>query len=344
LPILNRKQLNAKLVEAVQSCGWNVLYSSSLDALPFLIRIYGDDESNSLRIYIWNLSHGGKTRSADEYRIQVKVDRFQQTAGETTLVLGWSDDIEVFGGFDVRKHSGRLGYSSSIQISLETLRKASLNGVSAHDKGNGEIAVGFRPEFFVDYVRNLEALHDFGQSARDLRVLETVIEQVADEKNILNEEDLVHASRRRKSVIRTITQKVRDVSFARRVLTAYGYQCVFCSLQLKLVDAAHILPVAEITSTDYTSNGLAACPLHHRAYDNALITIDASYQTLVNKKRIEHLTDIHYDGGMKQFTQNLRPVIHVPPAVKDRPHKDFIERANKLRGWNKAVSATPASL
>jgi putative restriction endonuclease len=341
LPILDRRKLNAKVIEAVQSSGWNVLYGSPLDALPFTVRMYGEGESYALRIYIWNLSHGGKTRHADEYRIQVKVDRFQQVSGQKTLVLGWSDDIGVFAGFDVRKHSGRLGYSSSIQVSLETLRKATINGISAHDKGNEEMAVAFLPEFFADYVRNLELLHDFGESAQDLRSLEIVIEQVADEEKVVDEAEMNEFSLPRRTVVRTITQRLREASFKRRVLTAYNSRCAFCSLQLKLVDAAHIVPVAQEDSTDNTSNGLALCSLHHRAYDNALITIDESFQTLVNKKQMDYLRSISHDGGMEQFVENLRPVIHTPPSKRDRPNADFIKQANQLRGWTKTKSITP---
>lgn len=318
-----------------------MLYGSPLDALPFTIRMYGEGESHAFRIYSWNLSHGGKTRSRDEYRIQVKVDRFQQVSGQKTLVLGWSDDLGVFAGFDVRKHSGRLGYSSSIQVSLETLRRATINGISAHDKGNREVAVAFLPEFFADYVRNLEPLHDFGESAQDLNSLENVLEQVADEERVFDEGEINRFGAQRRIVVRIITQKVREASFKRRVLTAYNSQCAFCSLQLKLVDAAHIVPVAQEGSTDDTSNGLTLCSLHHRAYDNALITIDESFQTLVNRRKMDYLRSIGHDGGMERFIDNLRPVIHIPPAVRDRPNAANVRQANQLRGWTRPQSTTP---
>jgi putative restriction endonuclease len=341
LPILDRRQIKEKIVEAIQSSGWNVLYGSSLDARPFNIRMYSEGESYALRIYIWNLSYGGKPRNPDEYRIQVKVDRFQQVSGQKTLVLGWSDDIGVFAGFDVRRHSGKLGYSSSIQVSLETLRKATINGISAHDKGNKEIAVAFLPEFFADYVRNLELLHDFGESAQDLQTLESVLEQVADEERVFDEGEINEFSLPRRTVVRTITQRLREASFKRRVLTAYNSQCAFCSLQLKLVDAAHIVPVAQEGSTDNTSNGLTLCSLHHRAYDNGLITIDESFKTLVSKRKMDDLRGIGHDGGMEQFIENLRPIIHIPPAGRDRPNADYIKQANQLRGWTKTQSVPP---
>jgi putative restriction endonuclease len=333
LPILKREQLNAKIVEAVQVCGWNVLFLSGLREHPFRIRIWNDIISHSLSIYSWNLTHGGKNRNPDEYRIQVKVNQFIQDIDFQTLILGWWDEVQVFAGFDIRKHSGPLGYSSSIQVSQETLRKAVLHGISAHDKGNEEIAVTFRPEFFTEYVENLRGLHGFGESLQDLQILESATEEAASGEIQLNESLMEGVSLSRQTIVRTITQRIRKGGFKNRVLTAYGFRCAFCSVQLKLIDAAHIVPVAHEGSTDETANGLALCPLHHRAYDNALITINGKYESNINNSKISYLQSIGHDGGKDKFIADIRPIIHLPPDVKDRPHLDYIKKANQLRGW-----------
>lgn len=181
---------------------------------------------------------------------------------------------------------------------------------------------------------NLEKLHDFGESAQDLKTLETVVERTtADEDFQVNKEDLEEVSEPRRKVVQTVTRKVRQAGFKRRVLTAYSNKCAFCSIQLKLIDAAHILPVAHDESNDYTSNGMALCALHHRAFDNALITINNEYETLVSRDKINTLKAIAHDGGLDNFLEKLRPQIELPPAVNDRPHTTFIEKANELRGW-----------
>jgi len=334
MAILNPKPLRLKIIESVRMCGWNVLFLSDLSRLPINIQIYNEDSSLKLKIYIWNLTHGGYPRSEDEYRIQSKVARFEQAAGYKTLILGWWEDVGVFAGFDIRKHSGAIGYSSSIQVSRTSLLKAARNDFSAHDKGNEELAIAFRPEFFIDYVLNLEKLHDFGESAQDLETLETVVEKTTEDEDFqVNNEDLEEVSEPRKKVIQTVTKKVRQAGFKRRVLTAYSNKCAFCSVQLKLIDAAHILPVAHEESTDYTSNGMALCALHHRAFDNALITINDEYETLVSRNKISDLKAIAHDGGLDNFIENLRPQIELPPSVNDRPHSTFIVKANELRGW-----------
>ena len=335
MAILNRNQLNHKIVEAVEQHGWKVLYLSNIDKSPFHIRILNDNNRFTLKIYMWNLTHGGKKRPADEYRIQLKGTQFEQGADFETLVLGWWDDVGVFAGFDIRKHSGKFGKSPSIQTSQNKLRRAYLNGFSIHNRTNDEIVIAFKPEFFVDYVQNLRSLHDFGLSLTDTQALENIIEQTGNEDFVVNDALIAPISNPRVQITRTITQKVRDNGFQSRILTAYSSKCAFCSIQLKLIDAAHIFPVAEPGSTDHTFNGIALCSLHHRAFDNALITINEKYETLVNESKISWLGSIGHDEGTEKFINNLRPIINVPPTKADRPNINFIKQANELRGWNK---------
>lgn len=321
------------IVHSINDSGWNVLYISDISQHPFLLKIYNNEESYLLRIYIWNLTHGGgAARAVDEYRIQITgVDHFEEKQGEKTLILGWWGDVGVFAGFDYNKHTGKLGFSPSIQIREEFLRKALMNGFSPCNKGNKEIAVAFRPDFFVNYVQTLDQLHSFGTSINDFKVLE----DVADHPMEFNTKDIKKVSKLRQVAVQQINIKLRDTSFKARVLTAYGNKCAFSGLQLRLVDAAHILPVSFETSTDETSNGIALSALYHRAYDRGLVTFNEKYQTVVNTSKINALKKIGYEGGMDKFIKGIRPIINVPPAINDRPNINFIKEANKLRGWKK---------
>jgi putative restriction endonuclease len=319
------------IVQSINDCGWNVIYVKDIYDHPFLLRIYNQTENHLIRIYIWHLTHGGGTaRPRDEYRIQITgVNHFERHAREKTLILGWWSEVGVFAGFDYTKHMGKLGFSPSIQIREEFLRKALLNGFSPCDKGNNEIAIAFRPDFFVNYVQSLEYLHGFGSSKKDFKVLE----EVSDKPLEINTELIEHASRKRKVIITQLSKKLRDVNFQARVLTAYGNKCAFSGMQLKLVDAAHIIPVSYENLTDETSNGIALSALYHRAYDKGLVTINEQYQTVVNSTRLKYLKEIGFDGGMEEFIKVLRPIINVPPAINDRPNVNYIKAANKLRGW-----------
>lgn len=319
------------IVQSINDSGWNVLYVSDISQHPFVLKIYKDEESYLLRIYVWNLTHGGgAARSADEYRIQITgADHFEQKVGEKTLILGWWGAVGVFAGFDYTKHTGKLGFSPSIQIREEFLRKALINGFSPCNKGNNEIAVAFRPDFFVNYVQSLEQLHGFGTSSKDFKVLEEVSERPLE----LNTAIIQPLNKQRQIAVIQLNKKLRDTSFKARVLSAYGNKCAFSGMQLKLVDAAHILPVSYDTSTDDTANGIALSALYHRAYDRGILTFNEKYQTIINTTEMKKLKDIGFDGGMDKFIKDVRPIINVPPSITDRPNINFITEANKLRGW-----------
>jgi putative restriction endonuclease len=242
-------------------------------------------------------------------------------------LIGWWEEAGVFAGFDFRKHLGLPGWSASIQIKEDALRSAYINGFAASDKGNEEIAIAFRPDFFVEYLRNLTSLHDFGQSLQDLQVLEDVVRDLE-----VNDEDISITDYERKSTAVIVKRKLRDIGFRKRVLTAYSYQCAICGIQLKLVDAAHIVPVQE-NGSDETSNGIALCALHHRAYDKGLVAVWDDYSIRLNNQQITKLRKANLDSGSDKFEENLRPIIHLPPSVSDRPHVENLKLANKIRGW-----------
>ena len=185
--------------------------------------------------------------------------------------------------------------------------------------------------FFVEYVRNLESLHAFGESKQDFAILEEVTE-----KEITPNEELIQqVSAPRQTTVQTISKKQRDNSFRARVLRAYNYRCAFSGIQLKLVDAAHIVPVSYETATDETCNGIALSSIHHKAYDKGLITFNEKYQVIFNKKRFINWKEIGLDSGLKRFIGDLRPIIDAPPALSDRPNVIYIKTANQLRGWVK---------
>jgi len=273
---------------------------------------------------------GGAARPEDEYRIQITgADHFEPEPGGKTLILGWWDEAGVFAGFDYRKHSGPLGSSPSMQIREEFLHKAYEHGFSPCNKGNREIAIAFRPDFIIEYIRSLESLHDVGEAPIDFEVLEAV----AADPDSVNDDDLDKVTPLRRSVVASVRRTLRDTSFQSRVLTCYSHRCAMCGLQLELVEAAHIVPVAELTSTDETSNGVALCILHHRAYDKALVAISDDYHVLTSSAEQDRLRDVGHDGGLQDFLAGLRPLILLPPANPDRPNASYLRRGREIRKW-----------
>jgi putative restriction endonuclease len=327
--IFKKKELLYFVSQAVNESGWNIIYLNNKH--PFKVKIFNNTESYFVKIIIYNITHGGgRKRATNEYRIQMKEERLEQEAGYKTLILGYYEPLQVFAGFDLSKHIGTPGYSASFQIKIENLEKASISGFSPYDKGNGEVAIAFRPDFFVEYVCNLESLHTFGESQQDFAILEEVTEK----EIVPNKEIIQQVSVPRQTTVQTICKKQRDNSFRARVLRAYNYRCAFSGIQLKLIEAAHIVPVGIDTSTDETSNGIALSYIHHKAYDHGLITFNERYRIIYNEQEIRKLEEIHLHGGWDKFKRGLRSIVDVPPAVTDRPNVAYVRTANKLRGWD----------
>lgn len=328
---LSRREILERLVEAVYASGWNVLYNMRASDRPFKLHLYKGNESLRLRVYLWNISHGGGyRRPTDEYRIQVHVPRFESEPDWKVLVLGWWETGKVFAGFDYFKHQGDLGKSPSLQIKLIALEQAAINGFAPSVKGNREIAIAFRPELFVEYARYTSEFHSFGATSSDTQLLETI----STNQNLLQNDELIQSvTAPRQRAFQTVSRAIRDYSFKNRILTAYSHRCAFCDIQLNLIEAAHIVPVSHDTSTDETRNGIALCALHHEAYDDSLVTFDEAYRIVTSEEKVETLRQINRDGGIQRFVNDLKPVIHVPPENRDRPHVSYIARANKIRGW-----------
>ena len=325
---LSKPQLLDRLLAAVEISGWQSLITSR--SHPFLLRLFKREAPTVLnvRIYIWNCTHGGNHRPTDEFRVQLTGTVPTVQTGETTLLLGWHEGFSVFVGFDMRKHSGQSSASPSIQVKEASLLNAHNHSFSAYERANGEIAVCFRPEFFVEYVTNLAKLHGFTAADQEAVKMLNAVDEVAEqeiETTITNHE--------RREVLANIKRKYREHDFRRRVLSAYGSACAFCGLQLKLVEAAHILPVAALSSTDETINGIALCALHHKAYDQNLLNFDESYRIEVSAAAVADLNRLHLAGGLAAFQRNLKNAILLPADKRDYPAKQYIIESRKLRQW-----------
>ena len=67
-----KKQLLRFVEQAIQDSGWNFLHLSAQNEHPARYQVYKNGEGYRVKIYIWNITHGGgAARAANEYRIQV---------------------------------------------------------------------------------------------------------------------------------------------------------------------------------------------------------------------------------------------------------------------------------
>lgn len=334
---LSKAALFALFEEALRLSGLSFLRLSEAREHPAAYQIIGAAVSFRVRVYTWNLTFGGRVTLPDEWRIQVtglpEIDGSQQFVpeiGGKTVILGWCDELAIFAAYDVNKHLGPLGDSPSIQIRQPALEAAHINGLAHHFKGEEEVAFAVKPAYMGTYLQNMHELHACGTSGEALRLLD----EICDDPGSVDEQDIERrAPETRRFAVISTRKALRDANFKERVLTAYSHSCAMCGVQLRLLDAAHILPAAHPDSTDETSNGIALCALHHRAYDRGLVTFDARYRIHRNHAMEREFVTAGLDGGLGDFQARLFPMINVPPARPDRPSHAFIEQVNTMRGW-----------
>ncbi len=283
-------------------------------------------------VYIWTLTHGGgAARPQNEYRIQltgITPPLIQNPAGPTVM-MGYEPNLGCFAGFDLSKHQTFSTRSPSIQIPITTLHQALQDSLSFVTKGNEEIAIGIRPDQFLAYVMNAELLHAQGA---DARMVELLARAAALEEITPTEIAQVPADRQR--IVQRMARLSRDSSFRRKVLAAYEQRCAVTRMQLRLVDAAHILPVGVAGSNDAVANGLCLSPTYHRAYDQGLIYLDENLVMKLNPIKAGELAQVGLAGGLEAFQLDLNQRIHLPQDRNQWPALEFVLAANQFRGTN----------
>lgn len=287
------------------------------------------ETSFPLWIYIWTLTHGGgAARPKDEYRIQLTsvTSPLPENSDGPTLLLGYEPEARCFAGFDLKKHQAFSTQSPSIQININTLREADKNGIAFSRKGNDEIAVGFRPDNMLAYSLSSESLHESGADA----AVSDLLSKAAGLKLVTDEEISVLAPERRR-VVTKVLRLARDRDFRRRVIDAYSKRCCVTGLQLRLIDAAHILPAGAPGSSDDVQNGLCLSPTYHRAYDLGLIYLAEDRKMLLNQHKKEELVQLGLSGGLREFELPLDKGIFLPRNRSQWPSEKFIQAANRFR-------------
>jgi len=328
MPAVEPQELIDALLNAIQESGFSGSLISSPRKPPRRFAVTGPNAAQFiLSAYVWTLTFGGRPSLRNEYRIQMTsvASPLEIFKDGPTVLLGYEPNLGLFAGFDLSRHRKFTTGSPSVQIDIEALRQAETDGLSFHRKSNDEVAVGIRLDHLMTYALNAGAFHRYGKEAKVISLLER-----ATELKEIREEEVADLSTERRRLIETVGRLSRLTSFRRRVLFAYGHRCAITRIQLKLVDAAHILPVGAPGSSDHVRNGIALSPTYHRAYDNGLVYLDEEYRMQVNAARLKDLTALQLDGGVDAFRGPLGKVF-LPPDKGQWPLLDFIRKANRFR-------------
>lgn len=333
-----KRDLLARVQEAIQASGWQMIFEA--DDHPCFIRAFRGAEKVRMLVYVWRLTRGGPAgvRPQGEFRIQLTgVDPpLRKGTGYRTLLLGWHEGLEVFAGFDISRRPQAWGRSPSVQVRQSALEQASRTGFGVYPRatGTGEVAIAFSPPSFMTYALQQARFHDFADHPDEIEVLNSLIVQASDE-DIEHEPDIdldrigAHG---RKEVVRTLKARAGSENFRLRVLKAYNRHCAMCDVQLNLVVAAHIVPVAA-DGTNETTNGLALCYIHHEAYDRGFIVAAEDYRIRVSERALARLRRLHRNSKEQEFVEALRDDLRMPERQRDYPLPENLRRGMDLRGW-----------
>ena len=245
-----------------------------------------------------------------------------------TIIIGYEPALNLFAGFDLRRHRIFTAGSPSVQIDRPVLQRAEREGLSFHRKSNDEIAVGIRPDMLIVYAMNSTILHRQGRNANVFRLLNQAVQ-----RQPIRNREMEALSEPRQIIVAEVTRWAREAGFKRQVLFAYGNRCAVSRFRLRLVDAAHILPVGSPGSIDHVRNGIALSPTYHRAYDAGLIYLDQEFRMRINQGRLHLLERLDLAGGVEAFRQPLGQIF-LPPDPQQHPSREFIRRANEIRQVN----------
>lgn len=117
-----------------------------------------------------------------------------------------------------------------------------------------------------------------------------------------------------------IKRRVHQPIFRAQIIKAYERRCAICRLNhAELLDAAHIIPDADIGGTASIPNGMALCKIHHAAYDRNFLGIDPDYRVHIDEELL-----IEVDGPMLQhgLKEMHGTTITVPTPKTQQPDRD----------------------
>jgi putative restriction endonuclease len=117
---------------------------------------------------------------------------------------------------------------------------------------------------------------------------------------------------------RMMKQRLHQPAFRARVISAYETKCAVCRLgHGRLLDAAHITPDSDETSSTSVTNGLSLCKIHHTAYDINIVGIDADYIVHIRTDILSETDGPMLEHGIKEMNKTKLWVPRAPGAKPD---------------------------
>lgn len=321
-------RLVEQFVQTLEQQGATVLISGDAARRPAKLRVITSEKQIDCLLFLWTITPGGGKggeRPEGERRIQITNANtdggFPLLPGTRSIIGGYHEETGAWAFWDARFHGKFSPRSPSLQVRVETLENAFHRGIETQIRpvkkdDTQEVVAAASPDSLLWFVEHGEALHNVGDDAPEVAALVdgTPEEEQAFVEEANNQEETV----RRVELVETL-RRYRDARFRPKVLQAYSYRCAVCGTALKLVEAAHIVPVSDARSNDDVTNGMALCRLHHGAYDNGLLGVQSNLSVVLNPEAIKRLDESQLKHGLEVFHQALPKTIRIPGSLEVRP-------------------------
>ncbi|MGQ9426956.1 HNH endonuclease [Gilvimarinus sp. F26214L] len=284
--------------------------------------IFESDQLGRIAIYLWTTTpdRSAQGRPAGEYKSQIILpgtpkgspQHFEINGHDGCFLLGYSPLHGLFVSWQVEGHQD-AGYSKNIQITEDLLEEASETGWAVapprrNNRIGSEVRCAVRPLYLE---RLLEAYQHAQREGLRGEELQTYLEAQAPDldrnADPLDATDIAEIKNQRRLIEQRRWERCRR--FAQDVLPLYDNACAACGVQLRVVEAAHLVPVYDERSQDEAWNGIALCRNHHKLFDSKVWYVDRDLTFRVDDAALRVLTEHSLDRGIDQYLLPYRDKI-----------------------------------
>ncbi|MGI8989997.1 MAG: hypothetical protein ACR2I2_10480 [Bryobacteraceae bacterium] len=130
MPAIAPSELVAAITDAIQQSGYAGQILSPVRIHPRRFLVAAENTNSIVSVYAWTLTFGGRPSLANEYRIQMTsvVSPLEFSPDGPTVLIGYEPNLRLFAGFDLNRHRTFTAGSPSVQIDVQELRRAEVEG------------------------------------------------------------------------------------------------------------------------------------------------------------------------------------------------------------------------
>lgn len=323
--------------------GWQYVLPDGNLPNPLLMKLISKGKISQILLYARKMTPQANqgenpsthNRPIGEFHTQMIFDGDKRGAGQKnqlhfeenvqTVLFGFreTDEGYVIAAYEPDRHKV-YGYSKSLQMKQSSIDAALKNGIAFQTRSTGETIVVFHIRELFQYLEFAEAFHHVilltHQDVSPEEELPSVVRQVLQEVTlpILVAED-------RQKVITEVGRYLRNRQFREGIKRLYP-QCAICEFQYDhLIDAAHIVPVAD-GGTDTYDNGIGLCPTCHRMFDKGFILIDEHYQIYLNPHYAEMYDQLGIASSLNRLQSTFRQYLWMPADKQYQPSPENLRK------------------